>query len=269
MKDFVQQFHYINHQNLPYIKGIGKGSGGPEYFWDGNKRKDHLVFLQFTLAGEGNLVVGGKTFTQREGDFFLAEVPGKFVYYSKQDWQFLYVEFSPVVRQWLNVTNQAFSQVSADFIKTLMDTFTTIQEDKLDFLENSQQAFNLFLKIKREISNIQIKTNTQSIILKKYIEENYVADIGLDKMAEIFDMTKFQLIRMFEEAFHYTPMAYLRKYRILCSFELLWGNKSVDETAKAVGFSNGNYFAKVFKLEMGMTPTEYKLSKNNYQYEEI
>ncbi|MGB7366355.1 helix-turn-helix domain-containing protein, partial [Carnobacterium jeotgali] len=120
-----------------------------------------------------------------------------------------------------------------------------------------------------EISNIQIKTNAQSLILKKYLEENYATDIGLDKMAEIFDMSKFQLIRMFEGAFHYTPMAYLRKYRILCSFKLLWENKSVDETAKAVGFSNGNYFSKIFKFEMGMTPTEYKLSKKNYHIEEM
>lgn len=264
MQNFVQQFHYVDHQNLPYIKGIGKGSGGPEYFWNGNKRKDHLVFLQFTLSGEGTLVSGGKVFPQRAGDFFLAEVPGKFVYYGEQDWQFVYVEFSPIVRQWLNMPSQVFSQASAEFLKALMHTFTTMQGEELDFLENSQQAFDLFLKIKREISNIQIKTNTQSLILKKYLEKNYAADIGLDQMAEKFELSKFQLIRMFEEAFHYTPMAYLRKYRILRSLELLWENKSIDETAKAVGFTNGNYFAKIFKVEMGMTPTEYKLSKNNY-----
>ncbi len=63
---------------------------------------------------------------------------------------------------------------------------------------------------------------------------------------------------MFEEAYHYPPMAYLRKYRISKSLELLWQGKSVAETAAAVGFSNSNYFAKVFKAEMGMTPTEYK-----------
>lgn len=265
MQNFFRQFHYVDYQNLPYISGIGKSSGGSEYFRDGKKRKDHLVFLQYTLAGEGTLVIGGETFTQREGDFFIAEVPGKFVYYSEQDWQFVYVEFSSVVRQWLNITNQVFSQISDDFFKTLMDTFTTLQEKELDILENSQQAFHLFLKIKREISNIQIKTNTLSVTLKKYIEKNYATDIGLEKMAEIFNMSKFKLIRIFEEAFHYTPMAYLRKYRILRSLELLWGNKSINETAKAVGFSSGNYFSKVFKTEMGMTPTEYKLSKKNYQ----
>lgn len=63
---------------------------------------------------------------------------------------------------------------------------------------------------------------------------------------------------LFEEAYHYPPMAYLRKYRVLKSLELIWQGKSVAETAKTVGFSNSNYFAKVFKVEMGMTPTEYK-----------
>lgn len=120
--DFFRHYHYVDHQNLPYIKGIGKGSGGPEYFLNGSKRKDHLVFLQFTLAGEGTIVVGEEKFTQRAGDFFLAEVPGKFVYYGEKNWQFLYVEFSPVVRQWLNVTSQVFSQASDDFSKSLIDT---------------------------------------------------------------------------------------------------------------------------------------------------
>lgn len=63
-------------------------------------------------------------------------------------------------------------------------------------------------------------------------------------MTEIVNISKCNFIRIFEKAFHYTPMAYFKKYQILCSFKLLWVNKSTNETAKAVGFFSGIIFQK-------------------------
>lgn len=46
-----------------------------------------------------------------------------------------------------------------------------------------------------------------------------------------------------------------RRMKKACS--LLRQGSNVSETAYQSGFSDPNYFAKVFKKEMGMTPSEY------------
>lgn len=261
MQDFFLRFHYLDHQNLPFIKGLGKGHGSKDYYWDSSNRKDYQVVLQYTLSGEGYFVSGGKKQRLKKGDFFLAEIPGKFAYYG-EDWSFLYLEFSPMVRQWLTVPNQVFHQSSDRFNRQLQALIDQFQEQAdLSLLENSRQTFDFFIALKEEMMTLQVEQNPLAKEIKSYLEEHFAQDISLEMLADHFKLSTFRLIRLFEEAYHYPPMAYLRKYRILKSLELLWQDRSVADTANAVGFSNSNYFAKVFKAEMGMTPTEYRQSK--------
>lgn len=51
---------------------------------------------------------------------------------------------------------------------------------------------------------------------------------------------------------------FIRKKRLIKAFELLREGYNVSETAYQTGFSNPNYFSKVFKKEFGVKPTEYQ-----------
>lgn len=257
---FIRRFHYMDHQNLPYIQGLGVGTGHADYIWDGMRRKDQLVVMQYTLSGKGIFESGGKEYVQKAESFFLADIPGRFTYFG-EDWKFIYIEFSPITKQWLALPNQACPSSSESFSKKLIELILLLENEEVSLYENAKLSFDLFLQIKEEVAQQKEKMDPEVQVLRSFIEENYQQDIGLDLMENHFHMSKFQIIRSFEEAFQYTPMAYLRKIRILKSLERLWDYKTIDHVAHAVGFSNGNYFAKVFKSEMGMTPTEYKESK--------
>lgn len=50
---------------------------------------------------------------------------------------------------------------------------------------------------------------------------------------------------------------FIRKKRLIKAFELLREGYNVSETAYQTGFSNPNYFSKVFKKEFGVKPTEH------------
>ena len=50
--------------------------------------------------------------------------------------------------------------------------------------------------------------------------------------------------------------------RIARAKELLKSDKSIKEVTFEAGFNSQNYFAKIFKKSVGITPTEYK---NNLQ----
>ena len=58
-----------------------------------------------------------------------------------------------------------------------------------------------------------------------------------------------------------TPGKYLNQIRIENAKQLLrQGRHNVGFVAGACGFSNSNYFARVFRAAVGMNPREYALS---------
>jgi AraC-like DNA-binding protein len=56
-----------------------------------------------------------------------------------------------------------------------------------------------------------------------------------------------------------TPIQYLTQIRIRVSVQLLITSElSVSEIANQVGFRSSNYFSKVFKKLIGVTPGSYR-----------
>ena len=57
---------------------------------------------------------------------------------------------------------------------------------------------------------------------------------------------------------------YIRRRRMARACELLREGFNVSETAYRTGYSDPNYFTKVFKKEFGCTPTEYIADPSAY-----
>ena len=81
---------------------------------------------------------------------------------------------------------------------------------------------------------------------------------GLDELAERLEVSKAHLIRTFTRKTGVSPGRYITHLRIEYAKLLLRGEDvSVTYVAEAAGFANANYFAKVFRRETGMSPSEY------------
>lgn len=90
------------------------------------------------------------------------------------------------------------------------------------------------------------------------IHEQYPYLYGSNDIAELLQVSSSYLIRRFKSEVGESPTHYLIGYKLRkAKFLLLEENVYIDTVANLVGFSSGNYFAKVFKKHFGMTPTEY------------
>lgn len=92
-----------------------------------------------------------------------------------------------------------------------------------------------------------------------WLKNHYVEDISLEQAADAMGMSAFYFSRLFRTSYNQTFLEYLTAYRIERAAELLCVTDiPVREIAPRVGYSDANYFSKVFKRHIGMTPTEYR-----------
>ncbi len=92
-----------------------------------------------------------------------------------------------------------------------------------------------------------------------YIHEHYTEPISRKEIAEHVNISARHLDRCFCDETGITPMAYLNRFRLRQAGRLLESTAlSISEIAAAVGFSDSSYFCRVFRRDMGMSPTDYR-----------
>jgi DNA-binding response OmpR family regulator len=97
-----------------------------------------------------------------------------------------------------------------------------------------------------------------------FIHERYAEPISRADLARHVSITERYLTHCFRQEMNITPMAYINRYRVKRAKMLLeQGNLTVTEVALEVGFSDGSYFSRVFRDEVGLTPVAYQRGKRN------
>jgi transcriptional regulator GlxA family with amidase domain len=95
-----------------------------------------------------------------------------------------------------------------------------------------------------------------------YIEGNYRNRITIAELAKKASMSEITLYRMFRKAFSMAPMDYIISVRIAAARSLLHNHKlSISEIALKTGFSDSNYFSRIFKKYVGVSPRLYRSNK--------
>ena len=100
---------------------------------------------------------------------------------------------------------------------------------------------------------------SQKSAIKKYIKENYKRDISAGDVAGILGYSDVYFSKIFKQLFDDTFINYLTKIRIDKAKVLLKDvSFNIKEVGASVGYTDSNYFTKVFKRSVGMSPSEYR-----------
>jgi len=151
-------------------------------------------------------------------------------------------------------------------------------EELLIRLKNLLEIRNI---LKRQFCEISFKTDLKELKpqvevcsikaanidkLKKFItqlnevlEVLYVnSDTSIADIASDIAMSERQFFRKIKSVLDMTPAEYLRRFRLEKAKALLEQGNSASFTAFEVGFSSQSYFGKCFKVQFGLSPSEYK-----------
>ncbi len=95
--------------------------------------------------------------------------------------------------------------------------------------------------------------------LRVWTAQHYTKDVTLDDAAESMGMSTFYFSRQVKVLTGRTFLEYFTTYRIEKSKELLRStDMSVSDIGHSVGYTESNYFLRVFKRMTGMTPSTYR-----------
>lgn len=263
------------HQN----KVIGLNSIGYElrqnhnYQWNGlNRREKDIFIFQYTLKGQGAIKIKNNKTTLEAGDAFFVHVPSEHIYYLPQrsnEWEFLYFtvygeEASRLFYKFVENHGHILKlPIYSEPIKHILETIERIETTGINnSYIASASAYTFFMKCLEHFEyGLQEPNSYPFSIIKaiQFIETHYKEDITLDDIVEVSNLSKYHFTRQFKKYAQDTPISYLTNVRINNALPYLSANvKSVDWIAQEVGFRSSNYFSKVFKKIVGVSPNIYR-----------
>lgn len=95
-----------------------------------------------------------------------------------------------------------------------------------------------------------------------YVATNYPEKLRLATAARLCDLSPFQFSRNFKKEHGFTFRDFVVRVRIEHAAELMkYSATSVTEAAFVVGFNDLSYFARMFRRQLGVSPSHYRESE--------
>ncbi len=95
----------------------------------------------------------------------------------------------------------------------------------------------------------------------RYISEHYCEKIYIEELAEMINVSSDYFTKMFRDSIGKTPIEYINGLRVNKAMQLLSDtDDSMAEIADEIGFCNPNYFHKIFKQYIDVSPLAYRKS---------
>jgi AraC-like DNA-binding protein len=112
--------------------------------------------------------------------------------------------------------------------------------------------------LKRVEIDVNKNANRQHFLID-YIHGHLTEKLGADTLSRKAYMSRNEFFRWFRQQFGISPLEYINRERIKLAKQLLSNeNKTVTETAYQCGFTDVNYFVRLFKKSEGITPGTFK-----------
>ena len=113
---------------------------------------------------------------------------------------------------------------------------------------------------------IQAKSDLTATRIEEYIREKIGngEKLTVDMLCKKFYLTKPSLLAVFHREFNDSPGNYILSYRINIAKKLLRETPlSIQEISEKSSFTDYNYFSRIFRKKIGMSPSAYRRKKED------
>ncbi|AZA77500.1 AraC family transcriptional regulator [Chryseobacterium sp. G0186] len=156
--------------------------------------------------------------------------------------------------------NQALTSATNNIMRIAMDDNS--QKDIMaDFALKELLIRLMQTQARSLVEKNMVKNKSRIGFVVDYIKRNLHQKLSIDSIAKLAYVSKSNFFKMFRDELGVSPNDFILQERINRAKELLAGQNSIKETAFQTGFSDTNYFTRVFKQLVGVTPKSYQNAK--------
>lgn len=94
--------------------------------------------------------------------------------------------------------------------------------------------------------------------VKEYLAANLSDKVSLDVLSGVAHLSRYHLLRVFQDAIGLPPHAYQNQLRVNLGKKLLAEGVAISQAAVEAGFADQSHFSRVFKQFTGATPKQYQ-----------
>ena len=95
--------------------------------------------------------------------------------------------------------------------------------------------------------------------IEQYIAAHFDEDLSMQDVARFMNYSDAYFCKLFKRCFKVNFSTYLNEFRVDRAKELLSATRSsVKDISMSCGYTDSNYFARVFRRITGLTPSEYR-----------
>lgn len=179
------------------------------------------------------------------------------------------IVFMDIEMPWMNGL-QVMDQIkkNANFktvfiVITAYDVFSYVQQalrlGAEDYLLKPVM-YEQFCETMKRVLGYEYFDNPSFNSLLAYIDEHYMEELHCSECAEMFNMSQSNILRLYKKYLNCSFTDYINDVRIHKAIEMLERGDSIKDVSGSVGYNNLNYFYRIFKKKMGVTPKEYIMS---------
>ena len=247
------------------------------YHWHEGMRSMHLhedrVELNFILSGNGTHVVDGELCNTQAGDVLIHNSgvlhdENLIIDAQINAWCIAVTNLKLPGRPVNELVPKNFSpripcQSVAEQLAQLYPMIHHYAQKKNGYHIANSLARAVVLIVEEVIrtSSIAISKENNFVVekIRRYIQEHYAENFNIKELAGMLNANEYYLSHVFKRITHYSPQQYILRRRIgKAQCLLIYTSLSLTEIAVQVGYDDSNYFSRVFKKVIGISPNFYR-----------
>ena len=232
-----------------------------------------LYKMQLVVSGEGVLHMRGRQMPLRKGDLFFTFPGTPFCIESGENFTYMYVSYLGArgnrILEMLGITANQCVFHDCDAVADFWQEGLCANAEVMDLMSESILLYTFtFLGGRLLAPQATVERGDRTVLLiKKYIDEHFFdTELSLESISKALGYHKKYISCIFKKQMHIGVVEYVNTLRTqnACTMIRQGGATCVSDIAYACGFRDAQYFSKVFKNKIGMSPMEYiKKEKEN------
>ncbi len=216
-----------------------------------------FYIIHYVLSGKGTFTVNERTYKVGPGQLFLMRPGDKTTHIAdhQDPFRYVWIGFDGELARRFDTLPSCVITIDGTPFQEICNTL----HENFAGWENMKEEY-VVMMLHRIMALLFAAPPTgkhHASRVETYIRTSYMQDITVQSIAEVFNLDRRYLSRLFKERYGVTIQEYLVAVRLENAARLLREGHPVKESAEMCGYHERSHFSRMFYQRYGLWPREY------------